>query len=95
MGQTNSVAEKKEDQVNKIKVSSNAEILSDQTFDKLMKSRQEQLQQQLQLLDKANQEIPTSSVQTQDLINISRHYYEPVKRPDLRNFRYKADGTFN
>jgi hypothetical protein len=90
MGQTTSVAEIKEPET-----VSNAEVLSNKAFDKLLKSRQKQLEQQLELLDKVNQDIPTSKVQIQNLIDINQQYYEPIKRPDLRNLRYQADGTLN
>lgn len=93
MGQSNSVV-KNEKKVQE-HVPSDVDIISEQAFNKLAKSKRQQLQQQLEILKKVDQDIPTSKVQIQELIRINKQFYEPIKRPDLSNRRYLANGTFS
>jgi len=88
MGQSSSVLEE-----GKLLETTQETTVSNKIFETMESQRKAQQQQQLVLLNQVNQEIPTSKVQIQDLININKQFYEPIKRPDLKKYKYTINGS--
>jgi hypothetical protein len=86
MGQSNSISEN-------TKEHSQEEIVSNTVFETLRSQRNAQYKQQIALLDKVNQEIPTSKSQIQELIDINNKFYQPIKKPDLKGYKYTINGS--
>lgn len=96
MGQTSSIpnepAQQSSQQTTKVILPSQEEIVSNKVFALIRSQKQAQLKQQLNILASANQDVPTSNVQLQDLVNINQRFYEPEVKPQLAGLEYNAEG---
>ena len=59
-----------------------------------LQQRIDQMEQQLQLVEKYSKEVPTSRVQLERLENLYEHYNKKINRPLLNDYMYDVEGNF-